>query len=169
MNKVEMSTVMAGRSSDPKDNLKMKPPKGILKSSSSFEAPDGPSGSRKFHKNNKETTFDEMNILETLHPPGKDYGHMKIDEPKTPFERDVPDSCPVDPEDLAKRIAEESQKPLRSQSPVEEEEDSETEETPEEKEKRRQFEMKRKAHYNEFLMAKKKLQELKDEEEEEEE
>lgn len=161
---------MAGRSSDPKDNLKMKPPKGILKSSSSFEAPDGPSGSRKFSKNNKETTFDEMNILETLHPPGKDYGHMKIDEPKTPYERDVPDSIPVDPEDLAKRIAEESQKPVRPQSPVEEEEEeSDIDETPEEKEKRRQFEMKRKAHYNEFLMAKKKLQELKDEDDDEDE
>ncbi|KAK0077667.1 hypothetical protein PV325_003605 [Microctonus aethiopoides] len=143
------------------ENLGKRPSKGILKTSSSFDNHEAPRP--------KETKWDEMNIIATLHPPEKDYGHMKIDEPKTPYnyegyenkhEHDELDSSAVS-EKLSKNI-----KPKI----FEESSDEDDEETPEEREKRKAFEAKRRGHYREWeavQMARKKLLEEEDEDDEE--
>ncbi|RWS06134.1 hypothetical protein B4U79_11866 [Dinothrombium tinctorium] len=61
------------------ENLQKKPAKGILKTSSSFDQHEV------HQKSQADIKWDEMNILQTLHPPDKDYGLMKIEEPKTPY------------------------------------------------------------------------------------
>ncbi|CAG7836934.1 unnamed protein product [Allacma fusca] len=174
------------------ENLNKKPPKGILKQSSSFDkagsshqisAGSGSgnhfssSDSMNTSLHRKSTKFDEMNIIETLHPPDKDYGHMKIEEPKTPFNYYEDGEDPeiaeqgVDPAVLKTKLesANKTEDPLKSalKEASSSEEEEEEEGDPEVIAKRQLFESKRKAHYNEYYavkLARKLLEQEQDEE-----
>uniref|UniRef100_A0A1B6DZB2 Protein phosphatase inhibitor 2 n=1 Tax=Clastoptera arizonana TaxID=38151 RepID=A0A1B6DZB2_9HEMI len=163
---------MAGRSLDPTENLQKRPSKSILKTSSSFEAPDAPQKKGKVCNKNKATKWDEMNIIATLHPADKDYGHMKIDEPKTPFEKAVPeddDIDGIDAQQLADKIRLSANEPRKGSYVTDSDSEPDEEETPEQRAARKAFETKRKAHYNEFYAAKMARKLIKDEEDEEQE
>lgn len=128
-------------------NLQKKPSKGILKTSRSVDTQDGtPSSSKRA----KEQRFDEINIMETFHPANKDYGHMKIDEPKTPYsesvEGDTEAADELDANVLAAKLAASMNQPPKCMDMCDPEDD-EDEET---RQKRLEFEKKRKMHYNEF-------------------
>ncbi|GAB0092577.1 protein phosphatase inhibitor 2 [Sergentomyia squamirostris] len=144
-----------------------KPCKGILKTSSSFDKHSATAMHRKSAK------FDELNVLQTYHPPDKDYGHMKIEEPKTPYNyMDNSDHSldQLDAEVLAEKLKVAATARTSSFSSEDDSEEESEPETEEQKVKRLEFEKRRKAHYKEFeavKLARKLIAEEEDEDEDE--
>lgn len=177
-----------------------RPIKGILKNKNSgtnvkslpdevpLENPDQAPGLLEDDQQKKSQKWDEMNILATYHPPDKDYGLMKIDEPSTPYNRMVGDdddegalsdsdgNAALTADDLASKLAAaaEALEPRFMREQEEESSEEEEEElSPEEQAKKKQFQMMRKMHYNEGMNIKLARQliasELEDEDEDEDE
>jgi len=121
-------------------NAQEKRPKSILKHAHASEKP--------------EVKWDEMNILETYHPANKDYGHMKINEPPTPYsnledsddDQDTTESS-VDPKELSESLSKASE---RKHAHSEEEGTEESDLTEDAKAEKRAFKDKRSKHYDEF-------------------
>ncbi|XP_044726671.1 protein phosphatase inhibitor 2-like isoform X2 [Chrysoperla carnea] len=157
------------------DNLAKRPSKGILKNSSSFDKPESSTNALENRRKSKETKWDEMNIIATLHPPDKDYGHMKIDEPKTPYnyETDEPhDQDELDAGLLAQKIQSGGSalpKFMKKQEDDESDDEEDDDLTEEEKARRKEFLAKRKKHYNEYYAVKLARKQLEEESEEEDE
>ncbi|XP_076711338.1 protein phosphatase inhibitor 2-like [Callospermophilus lateralis] len=146
------------------------PIKGILKNktsatSSVVSSVEQPHRSVEEELSKKSQKWDEMNILATYHPAGKDYGLMKIDEPSTPYHSmmsddedaysDTETTEAMTPDVLAKKLtavegSEPKYRTREKKSRVEEKNDFSLEE----REKKRQFELRRKLHYNEGLNIK---------------
>lgn len=138
-----------------------KPCKGILKSSS-FD--------KQSANNRKSAKFDELNVLQTYHPPDKDYGHMKVDEPKTPYNYLNPELAEQDELDaslLAEKLKVAQETVRRASIHAEESDDEDAPETEEQRQKRLEFEERRKLHYNEasaIKLARKLIEEEIDDE-----
>lgn len=122
-----------------------KKPRSILKTGGQKSAP-------------KDFQFDEQNVLETFHPEGKDYGHMKIDEAKTPYHdpSNPVQSAALSETDLISR--------LEQAAPPREMQDYDSDEnlSPKDQKKKKDFKSKRSQHYN-MAAAMKKARKLMEE------
>lgn len=174
---------------DPIANLHMQPAKSILKprpsiddgneeieyvTTSSLNNHPRPGMVRSESKSQKVPHFDEMNIIATYHPADKDYGHMKIEEPKTPYapnEDFDEEMCHevagvgIDPDTLAQRLNQ-STVPVENSSQSYNDRlarksiDEGTEVSSDVLEHRKQFEKHRKEHYNEFEVVRLRKKEI---------
>ncbi|CAG7836281.1 unnamed protein product [Allacma fusca] len=145
--------------------------KGILKRTPGFQTPanilqndaitaGSEASAHQKAKSKKAAHYDEMNIIATLHPPDKDYGHMKVTEPDTPYNYDYTgteeDSQGVNPDEVAIKIRALSAKKRADNIPSSQSVggspsiDTDDNLTEEERKKRKEFEARRKAHYNEY-------------------
>lgn len=156
------------------ENLNKRPSKGILRFSE---------GSSRSNSIDKDITWDETNIKETLHPDDKDYGFMRIDEPPTPFNRSpghLSGENSEDDEDMQNRTCDLLEKVSKriEEPPVTLEDleglsdEDETADVSSTSGNKNDFEMKRKRHYNEFhavKLAKKLMEKEIDEDDDEDE
>lgn len=175
-----MSSSIHNEENNSAAKLNMRPVRSILKTSKSLDHSQIDSNdnmtnypstgmTRSESKSQKIPHFDEMNIIATYHPIDKDYGHMKIDEPKTPYsaEGNIDEEMEteevtlpgVDPDALAQKLFETSGSFHISRRSI----DETTVRTPENEEHRKEFETHRKRHYNEFEMAQLHKKEIEDE------
>ncbi|PIO73192.1 protein phosphatase inhibitor 2 [Teladorsagia circumcincta] len=101
-----------------------------------------------------------MNILATYHPTDKDYGSMKIDEPKTPYNYS---DCESEGDEVAEGLHHAGSGSVKSIGSGTDSDDDETHLTPEQIAHKREFEKKRKMHYNEGAALKAMKAQLEDE------